>query len=103
VGLVASLIKANAPSNNWLDDRYFNPIGQQSAAGVRVSPEAARRANAVYCCVGIRSETIASYPLLVYRRLPNGDKELAPQHPNYRLLHERPNSWQTSFEWREMM
>lgn len=97
------MVRANVPTNNWLDDRYFHGVGQESAAGVRVSPEAARRANAVYCCVGIRAETIASYPLLVYKRLPNGDKELASQHPNYRLLHEQPNSWQTSFEWREMM
>lgn len=103
MGLLASYFRATAPANNWLDDRYFHSIGHESAAGVVVSPEAARRANAVYCCVGIRAETIASLPLIVYKRLPDGDKERAPQHPLYRLLHDRPNAWQTSFEWREMM
>lgn len=103
MGILASYFRATAPANNWLDDRYFHSIGHESAAGVVVSPEAARRANAVYCCVNIRALNIASPPLIVYKHLPNGDKERAPQHPLYRLLHDRPNSWQTSFEWREMM
>jgi HK97 family phage portal protein len=101
VGLVASLFRANSPS--FLDDRFFGNFGADSASGIKVSPDSALRANAVYCCVQIRAETIASLPLIVYRRLPDGGKERAPNHPAYRLLHDRPNQWQTGFEWREMM
>ncbi|MFL6314794.1 MAG: phage portal protein [Terriglobales bacterium] len=104
MGLVASLFRASAPAPNWLDDRYWSSHGgHDTAAGIRVSPESALRANAVYSCVNIRKETLATLPCIVYKRLPNGDKERAPQHPNYRLLHDQPNSRQTSFEWFEMM
>jgi HK97 family phage portal protein len=41
-------------------------------------------------------------PLVIYRRTSDG-KERAPMHPLYTLLHDQPNRWQTSFEWREMM
>ncbi len=103
MGLLASYFKATTPALNWMDERYWHSLGVESAAGVRVSPDSARRASAVYCCVNIRGESIASSPLIVYRRFPNGDKERAPQHPLYKVLHDRPNQWQTSFEWREMM
>lgn len=104
MGLVASLFRASAPAPNWLDDRYWaSHGGHDTAAGMRVSPESALRANAVYSCVNIRKETLATLPCIVYKRLPNGDKERAPQHPNYRLLHGQPNSRQTPFEWFEMM
>lgn len=102
MGLLASYFKATS-QQAFLDERYWHHLGVESAAGVQVSPESAKRASAVYCCVNIRAETIASLPLIVYRRLPNGDKERAPEHPLYGVLHDRPNQWQTSFEWREMM
>lgn len=68
-----------------------------------VSPESALRVAAVMACVRVLSETVASLPLIIYRRLPNGGKERATDHPLYNILHDQPNSWQTSFEWREML
>jgi HK97 family phage portal protein len=103
MGLVSSLFRASAPSNNWMDDRYWHHFGQETSAGIRVSPESALRANAVYSCVNIRKETLASLPCIVYRRLPNGDKERAPEYPLYKVLHDKPNYRQSAFEWFEMM
>jgi len=57
----------------------------------------------VYKCVRVRAETHGMLPLLVYRRRPDGGKELAQDHPLYRLLHERPNPWQTSMQWRQCL
>lgn len=68
-----------------------------------VTPDSAMRVAAVLACVRVLAETIASLPLHIYRRLPNGGKEKVPDHPLYNLLHLRPNRWQTSFEWREML
>jgi HK97 family phage portal protein len=101
VGLVASLFRANSPA--WNDERFWHHIGHDTSSGVRVSPTSALAATAVYDCVRIRAETVASIPLIVYKRLPNGDKERAPYHPLYKVLHDQPNNWQTAFEWREMM
>lgn len=57
---------------------------------------------AVYACVRILAETIASLPLLVYERMPRG-KQRAPTHPLYPLLHDAPNDEMTSFTFRETM
>jgi HK97 family phage portal protein len=86
-----------------MDDRYWNHGGVETAAGVRVNPESALRSNAVYSCINVRKETLAACSIGVWKRLSGGDKELAPKHPAYRVLHDRPNPWQTAFEWVEMM
>ncbi len=77
--------------------------GTQTASGVPVNEDVALRFSAVFACVRILSETIASLPLITYRRLPGGGKVRATEHPLFHLLKDRPNLEQTSFEWREMM
>ena len=57
----------------------------------------------VYACVSAISETIASLPLILYRRTADDGRERAPEHPLYRVLHEQPNDLQTALEFREMM
>ena len=68
-----------------------------------VSPETAMRLSAVFACIRVRSESLASCPCVIFKRLPNGGKQRAPEHPLYKLLHTRPNQWQTSLEYFEMM
>lgn len=84
------------------DDFWYQPVGMNTAAGMRVSPEQAMRLTIVYACVRVLAETVAQLPVILYRRLDRG-KERAVEHPLYWLLARRPNSMQTSFEWREMM
>lgn len=87
-------------------DYWYQPqgyLGGLAAAGVRVTPERAMQLSAVYACVQIISKTIASLPLIVYKERADGGKDRAPNHPLYEILHERPNSWQTSFEFIQMM
>jgi HK97 family phage portal protein len=57
---------------------------------------------AVFACVRVLSESVAQLPLVLYRRLPEGGKVRAVEHPLYPILHDAPNDFQTSFEWREM-
>jgi len=85
------------------DDYWYSIPNYGSSAGVDVSPESALHVSAVYASVRVLAETLASLPLPVYMRLVGGGKEKAYDHPLYDLLHDRPNTWQTSFEWREMM
>src|ERR1700681_3242097 len=77
--------------------------GSQTSSGVWVNPDTALRYTAVLAAVRIISESVAMLPLNVYRRIPSGGKELAPNHPLFSVLSSQPNDWQTSFEWREMM
>jgi len=79
-------------------------LAAHTAAGIAITPERALQHDAVYACVRILSETLAQLPLELYRRTdPKGGREIARDHPLYRLLHDRPNASQTSFDWREMM
>jgi HK97 family phage portal protein len=106
MGLFRQIRASAGDAGAALDDRYWyhQGYGRMSASGVRVSPELALTLAAVYACVRVVSETIASLPLIIYRRLPYGQgKERANDHPLYRVLHDRPNSWMTSFEWVELM
>jgi HK97 family phage portal protein len=72
-------------------------------SGMHVTADTALACAAVNACVRVVSEDVAKLPLILYRRLPDGGKERATEHPLFRLLHSRPNAWQTSFEFREMM
>ena len=73
-----------------------------SASGKSVTPSSAVQVSAVYACVRVIAETIASLPLHVYETTETGSRK-APEHPLYRLLHDEPNAEMTSFVWRETM
>lgn len=90
----------NAPSA--VDNYWYRPVGQESATGVRVTPEMAMRLSAVYACGRIISRTIAAMPLKIYQQLDRGAQPV-PMHPLYPLLARRPNPRQTAFEFRELM
>jgi len=67
--------------------------GAPTLAGVSVTPYTAMTCAPVACAVRAISEAAGSLPLHVYKRLPDGGKEKAPDHPLYRLLHDAPNGW----------
>lgn len=99
------LLSALFASSNEEDDRFWGGATSiDTASGVKVTSDSAMRHTAVYACVRLLSETLASLPLEVYRRLPNDKgKEVLYDHPLRQLLHYQPNDYQSSFEWREMM
>jgi HK97 family phage portal protein len=84
-------------------DFSFESVSARTSSGMRVSPDSALRLAAVYACVRILAETIASLPLVVYQRRPDGGKDRVTDHWLYRLMAKRPNRFQNPFEWREML
>jgi len=84
-------------SQNWSDI-----TGNRSVSGTTVNERSALGLSAVYACVKVLSETIASLPLHVYMR-KGTSKQRAPDHPLYELLHNEPNPEMTSYVWRETM
>lgn len=78
-------------------------LGSGTQSGQSVTPDTALTVSAVYACVRALSEDVAKLPLILHRRLPDGGKERATDHPLYELMHRRPNPYQTAFEFREMM
>ena len=103
-GWVRSLFgepRANSPVP-W-DDFWYGSAGDETESGVTVNYETALRTSAVFACVRLKAETIGGLPLHVYRRIPDGGKERADNHPLYDVLHDRPNAWQSANEFRETM
>jgi HK97 family phage portal protein len=102
MSLITRLFRAESrPADH--DDYWYGPVaGPLTAAGMAVSPETARKLSAVWRCINIIAGSTGILPLKVYRRGEVG-KEPAPEHPLYRVLHDQPNGWQTSFEFREML
>lgn len=84
-----------APWFSWLG------FGTRTRAGTTISEDTALAIPTVYACVRVLAESIASLPLIVYKRLPSGGKERAPEHHLYDVLHDSPNSEMTSFAWIE--
>lgn len=73
--------------------------GSMTDAGVHVTSESAMRNTAVYSCVMVISETLAQLPFILYER-DGESKKRAVNNRLYSLIHDAPNDFQTSFDWR---
>lgn len=62
-----------------------------SATGRSVTVDSALQLSTVWACATIISEAIATLPLTLYKRLPDGGRESAKDHPLYTLLKDQPN------------
>jgi HK97 family phage portal protein len=84
------------PPGDPTDDWWYTPMGSwaRTLAGFPIGPDTAMRVGAVFACVSLLAETLASLPCILYRRLPNGGKEKAKEHRLYRTLRRQPNVWQ---------
>ncbi|EAW9117702.1 phage portal protein [Salmonella enterica subsp. enterica serovar Chandans] len=77
--------------------------GVETAAGVTVSEAKASQLSAVWACVNLLSQTVATLPLGFFERTDEGRKA-AREHPLYELLHHQPNADMTAVEfWEAMM
>lgn len=102
IPFLSRLFRSRAsPHNNWWGSPYSFFFGT-STSGKAVNERTALQTTAVYACVRILAETIASLPLHTYRYTANG-KEKAADHPLYYLLHSEPNPEMTSFVFRETL
>jgi len=103
----ADEIRSDSPENpqtnlsnpdSWLIDMWGSP----TSSGVSVTEETAIKFSAVYACVKILSETIASLPFNILKEDGN-IKQIARDHPLFNLVHNEPNSIMTSFQFRQLI
>lgn len=74
----------------------------ESKSGPAVNWKTALEVTTVLACVRVIAEGLAQADFEVMKRRPEGKgADVAFDHPLYRLLHRKPNGWQTSFEYRE--
>lgn len=95
-----------APIRSWFGGRQTSgtqitgPAGYGYSAAACVTEESALQVSAVWACVRLISQTVASLPILVYRKTPSG-RELAPDHWFALLMAGKPNQYQTRYEFWE--
>ena len=89
------------PKNKY-EGNDFSLLFGRTTSGKTVNERTALQTTAVYACVRILSETIASLPLHVYR-YTEGGKTKDTEHALYTLLHDEPNPDMTSFVFRETL
>ena len=78
-------------------------LDRPTSSGINVNDNVALGIPAVYACIRVLAESIASLPLIVYERLPNGDKQRALDFSLYRILHDQPNPLMTALEIKELI
>lgn len=76
--------------------------GQTSKTGLQINTTSAMRVSACYSCIRNIAEDMAKNPIHMYERVERG-KRRSPKHPLYTLINSVPNSWQTAYEFVEML
>lgn len=82
------------------DGWYASGMGD---AGEPVTDSSVLSISSAWACINLLSGTIASLPLMVYRRDANRVREVYRDHPLYRLLHDSPNYDQTAVDFWEFI
>jgi len=85
------------------DPWSFIDFPQKTKSGADVSENTALGVTAVWACIKILANSMASLPLITYKRLDKKGKERAFDHNLYDLLHLRPNPLQSSYEFRHLL
>jgi len=104
--MILDSLFSSAEARSSIEDPNTPLTGQNLADyidgdnSIAVNNQSAMTLSAVYSSIYVLSSSIGQLPLHVVRR--QGDKiEAAKDHPAYWLLHDEPNTWQTSYKWRE--
>ena len=83
-------------------DQSSDPSSYGVSTPKSVTEESSLQVSAVWACVRLLSETVASLPLNLFEDTKEGRKS-AKNNPLYRLLHDKPNQYMTSVSFREAM
>jgi HK97 family phage portal protein len=91
---------------NWFSEeaRQFllgNAVYKYPAVS-SVNTETALKYTAVFSCIRVLSETVASMPIKLYRKKKDGGREEKNDIAVYDILHNKPNDEMTPFSFKEM-
>lgn len=76
--------------------------GVPSATGLTVTTESAMRVGAVYACVLVLAQSVAQLPSHMFKEVGKL-KEKAYDHYLYPIIHDQPNEWMTSYEFKHLI
>lgn len=78
------------------------PVDGTFVTSERIDDQTVLALSAAWACVNLVAGTIATLPVMVYRRVKGG-REVASDHWLYRILHSDPNADQTEVDFLEYM
>lgn len=108
MGLIAGLKnlfggETKAANNPYSDSNFFNHLlGSTKHAGVQVNYSSAMRHQDVYTCVRIKSEALGQLPTKLYRKDGDGNTQEIMSGREYDIFTQKPNSYMTWQEFKEM-
>ena len=103
MSVFGKLFKARDKPQDALNGSGYSFMFGRTISGQSVNERSAMQMSAVYACVRILAESVASLPLHFYQYNDTGGKEKAVNHPLYWLLHDEPNPEMSSFSFRETL
>jgi HK97 family phage portal protein len=83
---------------SWLEGYTTSPTGAAA-----INEDTALTLSAVWNAVQIIAGTVGSLPCELYKRTPDGDREVMRKHPLYRILHDQPNPEMSAMTFRETL
>lgn len=91
--------RTKAGSFDLNSPEFYEMIRSGTPLDLHVTPDKAMRLSAVFACVKVLSETIASLPCELFSVDPEGNEFVSRKDRLYRLIRSSPNDWQTAQEW----
>ena len=82
--------------------KLFGGLFSNTSSGVSVTPENSLSITAVYAAVKIISESVSMLPWSVFN-IDGNTRTLANADPRHWLLHRKPNRFQNTIEYRQLM
>jgi len=102
--LISGLAAEIRATVNWPSaglDTWFGGGYDTTTAGVKVNQDTALKHAAYWRAINLLSSQIGSFPVDLFKRLPDGDTQEIKDHPGLNLITEKPNNVSTPFVYRE--
>lgn len=84
--------KQESLSPSPTDDFWYGPVGQATAAGVRVDEAVALTYSACWAATRVLCGTAGMLPFNLHKSRPGGGSDILYDHPVQRLIHDAPNA-----------
>lgn len=102
MGIVSGIFQGARPRALSINE-YLRRAVEPTWSGMSVSEKTALQVSAVFACTRVIAEDIGKLPFVVYQQNGDRERDRAVNSPFWKLLHDSPNSYQTSQQFREYL
>lgn len=77
-------------------------VNNNNGMGI-IDTQTAMKYTAVFSCCRVLAETLAAAPIMLYKKLPSGDRQAMTDLNIYDVLHNKPNEEMSPFNFKECL